>query len=113
MNNTDGLKHTTITAIAISEAAMSAGGDFYATRKALARFCTEALVDIATEAYVPAKFSSDFPKYRRATRDEAIERICGWVHHQRILAWGKAFEATRQAAIAELPAALESLGAAL
>lgn len=89
------LKHTTLTARAISDAAMTAGGDFRATARALARFCTEALVDLATEAYVPAKFSSSFPTYRRATRDEAIERIAGWVSYTKLMQWSDAFTAER------------------
>lgn len=93
--NTDGLKHTTRTAIAISDAAMSGGGDYRATVTALARFCTEALVDAATAAYVPAKFSSDFPKYREATRDEAIARLCGWVSYTNVMAWGADARAER------------------
>jgi len=49
----------------------------------------------------------------RTTWQEALERLCGWYHDQKILRWAAAYEASRQAAAAELPAALEQLGAAL
>jgi hypothetical protein len=91
----NGMSHWTATLVAVSDAAMSGGGDYYATRTALARFCTEALVEVATAACVPTKFSSGFPVYRRATRDEAVEKLCGWTSYTKLMAWSDAFYAER------------------
>jgi hypothetical protein len=91
----NGMNHWTATTIAVSDAAMSGGGDYYATRTALARFCTEALVEVATAAYVPTKFSSSYPTYRRATRDEAVARLCAWTSYTKLMAWSDEFTADR------------------
>jgi hypothetical protein len=101
------------TAAAILTAARTGHGDFRATGRALARFCTEALADVAANTEVPAKFASDgVPTWRTLTRDEAVARLAGWSSWRSVVEWGKRYEAARQAA-AELPAALEALGAAL
>lgn len=92
----NGMNHWTATLVAVSDAAMSGGGDYYATVRATARFCTEALVEVATEACVPTKFSSGFPVYRTATRREAVEKLCGWVSYTNLMAWSDAFTAERK-----------------
>lgn len=97
----------------ILSATRRANGDFYATVRELGRFCSEAVIDAATETPVDYKYSCEFPKYRRATRDESIMRLAGWANQERNREWGKAFRATRAAAIKDLPEALEQLGAAL
>lgn len=105
--------HSTETAAAILTAARQGNGDFHATRRTTARFCTEALADAAAALVIPANFASEAPAWRTLTRDEATFRLCGWVSWRRVQGWGVAFEASRQAAIAAMPEALAELGAAL
>ncbi len=97
----------------ILTATRRANGDFYATVRQLGRFCSEAVIDAATETVVDHKFSSEFPTYRRATRDEAVMRLSGWANQERLREWREAYKASRAAAIRDLPEALEQLGAAL
>lgn len=105
---------TQTTAAAIQTAARKGNGDFYATRSSTARFCTEALADAAADLIIPTKYASEsVPTWRTLTRDEALERLCGWANWQRNREWGVAFERSRAAAMAEFPAAIESLGAVL
>lgn len=47
--------------------------------------------------------------YGTVTRDRAVETLCGWVSCQNVIAFGETLRAAR----AELPAALELLGASL
>lgn len=94
-------------------AALSANGDYRFTKSALAKWCTEALVDAAESVTVPTKFSEPLPTWREATRDEAVMFLCGWTHSERLRKWSRAYQASRQAALSALPAALEALGAAL
>lgn len=102
-----------ITARNVLAAVEAGAGDYRNTVRATARFCTEELRAVAGEVEVRAKFAEKLPAYRPATRQEALERLCGWYHDQKIQAWGRAYQASRQSAIAELPEALEQLGAAL
>ncbi len=98
----------------ILAAARLADGDYRATERRLARFCTEALVACAKELVVPVKFASEpLPTWREPTRDEAMWRICGWANFRRVDDWGVKYRAARAAAEAEFPAAIEALGAAL
>jgi len=97
----------------ILAAALTGEGDFYATRRALARFCTEALASCAAIIEVPAKFASEAPTWRTLTRDEALFRLCGWTSWCSVLRDVERFERARLAAIAAMPEALERLGAAL
>jgi len=95
----------------ILAAAMLGGGNYYATRCALGRFCTEALIDCAARTEVPVKFAIvQVPTWRSLTREESTERLCGWASWQKLQA---KYQAARAAAIAELPEALTELGAAL
>lgn len=111
--NTTAAAHVIHAALAILAAARRANGDYRTTCRALARFCTEALADAAADLVVPARYHGGLPTWRTATRDEAIERLCAWANSDRVREWVVAFERSRQAAISELPAALEQLGAAL
>lgn len=105
--------HTETTRSNILTAVRTADGWYDRTRSLTAKWCTEALVDVASSVVVPEKFNRGLPTYRTATREEALERLCGWASSERIREWGEAFQAARAAALAELPAALEQLGAAL
>lgn len=114
------MTHTTQTLIAIDTALRAANGDFRATERALARFCTEALVDCAEQALASltqaetAKFAitvSD--RFARHDREWSISALCSYVHAERLRAWGEAFEASCAAARAEFPSAYEAIGAAL
>lgn len=115
------MMHTTKTLLAIDTAIRTAGGDFYATRRATARFCTEALVDAAEQALSALtldetrKFASTVTSRKpfRPDRDWAIEALCSYMHAMRLREWGAAFERSCAAARAEFPAAYEALGAAL
>lgn len=110
MDATTSTEHLTDTDRTILAATLTGVGDFYATRRALARFCTEALASTAAAVEIPAKFASEpVPTWRTLTRDEALFRLCGWCSWRRILR----DLATMERARAELPAALEALGAAL
>ena len=105
---------TTNTDANILAAARQGNGDFHATKRTTARFCTEALADCAAATPVPHKYSSaTVPTYRRLTRDEALERLCGWASSERNREWGVAFERSCAAARAEFPTAIAELGAAL
>ena len=90
-----------------------ANGDYRYTKSALAKWCTEALVEAAYSVTVPTKFSEPLPTWRDATRAEALMFLCGWAHAQRLAEWLKEYDAARQAAILALPEALTELGAAL
>jgi hypothetical protein len=107
----------TLTLLAIDNAARSAQGDYRATERALARFCTEALVGAAESCragMTQAQIAQFLPSESRGiVRDCAVRTLCGWVNCQRLVAWRDAFEATRNAALAEMPQALEMLGGAL
>lgn len=94
-------------------AVLSSHGDYRATKSALAKWCTEALVEAAGSVAVPRKFSEPLPTWRDATRDEALAFLCGWTHSERLRKWSEAYQATRKAALAALPEALAELGAAL
>lgn len=97
----------------ILAASLTGVGDYYATRRALARFCTEALAACAAAIEVPEKFSSEFPTWRTATRDESIFHLCGWTSWRRMLRDIERFERAHAAAVAAMPEALAELGAAL
>jgi hypothetical protein len=103
------------TGIRVLLAVESGGGDFYATKRALAKWRTEALIDAATVAAgpVPRKFAEPLPTYREPTREEVLFFLCGWASYEKLRAWSEAYEVSRQAAIVALPEALEELGAAL
>lgn len=102
-----------ITAHTILTTVRAADGWYNATKRNVARWCTEELRAVAAEITVPAHFASALPTYRAATREECLERLCGWASSERIREWGVARTAARQAAAAEFPAALAELGAAL
>lgn len=110
MNNT--VAHN-ITARNVLAAVTAGVGDYAATVRATARFCTEELAAVAGEVEVRAKFAAAPPTYRPTTRQESVMRLCGWYHDQKIQAWAAAFEASCAAARADFPGALELLGAAL
>lgn len=105
--------HTATTRSNILTACRTADGWYKLTVSLTAKWCTEALVDAASAVTVPEKYNRGLPTYRTATREEALERLCGWTSSERIREWGEAFRAARTAALAELPAALDALGAAL
>jgi hypothetical protein len=113
-NLTD-MKHTTRTAIAIDTAARTGSGDARATERALARFCTESLIDAAESCVAGMsqdhreRFCSSITTYTRWTRELAIWTLCGWVSCQRVIEFGE----TLRAASAEFAAAYEAIGAAL
>lgn len=102
------------TSTALLSAARRANGDFRATERALARWCTEELRATASYLSVPRKFASEgLPTWREATREECLWLLCGWTNWQRLEDWSASYEAARRAAIAALPQALAELGAAL
>lgn len=83
--------HTTQTALTIDTAARSAHGDHAATVRALARFCTESLVDAAESALdgmtlaEREKFAWEGARpYARRSRDWAVNMLCSWVHVARM-----------------------------
>lgn len=110
----------TTTLLAISTAVRTADGWYDATVRTCGRFCTEALVDTAelalaglTSAEIAKFASSVSDQWARKDRDWAIQTLCAWCHAMRLREWGAAFERSCAAARAELPAAIELLGACL
>lgn len=114
------MTNTTQTLLAINTAIRTADGWHAATVRNCARFCTESLVDSAEQSLAGltsderAKFASSLcGQFDRHDRDWAINALCAYTHAMRLREWGAQFTATRAAAQAELPFALEALGAAL
>jgi hypothetical protein len=113
------MTNTTQTLVNISTAVRKGDGWERATTSLLGRFCTEALVDAAQAALSSLttsereRFASSFSGWVTWTRDAAVRALCAWAHAMRLREWGAAFEASIAAAKAELPAALEALGAVL
>lgn len=94
-------------------ATSNAHGDYRATKSALGKWCTAAIVEAASSVTVPQKFSAPLATWRDASREEATEFLCGWAHSERLRLWSLAYQASRDAAIAAMPEALAELGAAL
>lgn len=114
------MMHTTNTMLAIDSAVRTADGWYDATVRATARFCTESLVDSAEQALAGltvderAKFASSLcGRFDRHDRTWALNALCAYCHAMRLREWSASFVAARTAAIAELPTALEALGASL
>jgi hypothetical protein len=101
------------TRIKVLLAAEGGHGDYYATKSALAKWCTEALLDATTLANPPRNFAEPLPTWRDATREEVLFFLCGWASYEKVRAWGEKYKAAREAAVAALPEALVELGAAL
>lgn len=98
---------------AILASALTGVGDFYATRRALARFCTEALAACAAVIEIPERFATATPSWRALSRDESLSRLCGWTSWRNLQRDMERLERARAAAIAAMPEALAELGAAL
>lgn len=108
------MNNTASTAATILATVRTAHGDFRATAGVTARWCTEELATTAAALEIPAKFASDpVPTWRTLTRDEAVRRLAGWSSWRSVKEWGEQYDLARAAAVAEFPAALEALGAAL
>lgn len=122
------MQHTTRTAINIENAIRAARGDFHATKRALARFCIEALVDAACDAWSHMtaaereKFACSVTEHEIATarahwpamsRDRATHILCSWVHVVQIREFSARMERAKREAQAELPMYLEAVGAVL
>ncbi len=109
------MTNNTASLLSVSTAARKGNGDFYATVRSTARFCTAALVDAAESCVAGmtkdqrSRYVSGHPTYGTVTRDRAVMTLCGWVSHQKVIAFG----ATLEAALTEFPAALAELGAVL
>lgn len=93
------MMHSTKTLIAIDTAATAGNGDFYATERALGRFCTEALVDAAEqcEAGLPTSRRTRNSRYESWRRETAIMQIAGWVSWRALQRWSADFSATQEA----------------
>jgi hypothetical protein len=114
------MMHTTNTALAIDSAIRTADGWHTATVRNCARFTTEALVDTAEQSLAGlttaerTKFASTLcGQFERHDRDWAINALCAYTHAMRLREFGAQFERTLASAKADLPSALEALGAAL
>lgn len=71
--------NTTQAIAAILTAARQGNGDFCATKRTTARFCTEALADCAADLIIPTRYASEsVPTWRTLTRDEALFRLAAW-----------------------------------
>lgn len=86
------LNHWTETLCRVSCEALRAQGDYYATARLTARFCTEALVDACE--YLP---QADYQKHDR--RANAIYRLATWANAERLRLWKGQFEREQAARI--------------
>lgn len=114
------MTNTTQTLSNINTAVLAADGWYDATSRNTARFCTEALVDAAQSALAGMTSShrdrfcyNDSRRKSNFDRTWALNVLCAYAHSVRMHNFSVQFEATRTAAKAELPEALEALGAAL
>jgi hypothetical protein len=102
------MMHTTNTALAIDSAIRAGAGDYRATARTTARFCTESLRDAAEQCLASlttaerAKFAttvSGVSQYRR-DRDWAVSALCAYTSAVSLREWSAAYTAQRDAAIA-------------
>ena len=102
------MNHTTTTALAIDTAIRAGGGDFHATMRTTARFCTESLRDAAEQCLASltqaerSKFASTVSgvsEWRR-DRDWAVEALCAYMSAITLREWSAAFRAEQDAKMA-------------
>ena len=88
LNNTNIAAHTMTANIRVGHAVLAGCGDYYATMRTTARFCTEALVDAADAFGCEA---SGWERHDR--RANAVYRLCSYAHAVRLAADGRAIAA--------------------